>query len=243
MYQRQLSAVPFSLSLLTLRARVRVPSRCLSCASILLPVARAPPILASVALYFYLYIYMYIVYTPCDRSTCIDNETLETNRASKRSHLGDIDREMFHGYRRIYRTRSSAVKERRRRRVIIELRHDNIDRESGNGNSRGRINRYQFVPLPLAFPPEFSSSITGTVIVICRLSAIPISRCSRILSIFLSISKMLRPKMVNLSERDRKNGRIVARPPTPVPKIYRRRNEREDRVTRPKIVLVKPRDF
>lgn len=97
---------------------------------------------------------MYIVYTPCDRSTCIDNETLETNRASKRSHLGDIDREMFHGYRRIYRTRSSAVKERRRRRVIIELRHDNIDRESGNGNSRGRINRYQFVPLPLAFPPR-----------------------------------------------------------------------------------------
>lgn len=136
------------------------------------------------------YIYIYIVYTPCDRSTCIDNETLETNRASKRSHLGDIDREMFHGYRRIYRTRSSAVKEkRRRRRVIIELRHDNIDRESGNGNSRGRINRYQFVPLPLAFPPEFSSSITGTVIVICRLSAIAISRCSRILSIFLSIAR------------------------------------------------------
>lgn len=152
---------------------------------------------------------------------------------------------LFHGYRRIYCTRSSAVKEERRRRgVIIELRHDNIDRESGNGNSRGRINRYHsFVPLPLAFPPEFSSSITGTVIVICRLSAIAISRCSRILSIFLSISKMLRPKMVNLSERDRKNGRIVARPPTPVPKIYRRRNEREDRVTRPKIVLVKPRDF
>lgn len=200
------------------------------------------------------YIYIYIC-TSCTHRVTVRRASI--TRLSKR--IGRRTNEAFtpRGYRSRnfprrccstgidgYCTRSSAVKEeRRRRRVIIELRHDNIDRESGNGNSRGRINRYQFVPLPLAFPPEFSSSITGTVIVICRLSAIAISRCSRILSIFLSISKMLRPKMVNLSERDRKNGRIVARPPTPVPKIYRRRNEREDRVTRPKIVLVKPRDF
>lgn len=50
--------------------------------------------------------------------------------------------------------------------------------------------------------------------------------------------------MVNLSMRENgKNGRIVARPQTPVPKTYRRRNEREDRVTRPKIVLVKVARF
>lgn len=50
--------------------------------------------------------------------------------------------------------------------------------------------------------------------------------------------------MVNLSMRENgKNERIVARPQTPVPKTYRRRNEREDRVTRPKIVLVKVARF
>lgn len=80
MYQRQLSAVPFSLSLLTLPARVRVPSRCLSCASILLLRRYLPPSLCiSTYIYTHTYICIYTApCTPCDRSACIDNEILET---------------------------------------------------------------------------------------------------------------------------------------------------------------------